>query len=38
MITDSVFSEEELDIYKQNTKQRLSVNLKKSDFVASPFN
>ncbi len=35
MITDSVFSEEELNIYKQNTKQRLSVQLKKSDFVAA---
>jgi len=35
MITDSVFSEAELDIYKQNTKQRLSVSLQKSDFVAA---
>ncbi len=35
MITDSVFSEQELDIYKQNTKQRLSVSLQKSDFVAT---
>ncbi|HNU88190.1 MAG TPA: pitrilysin family protein [Ferruginibacter sp.] len=35
MITDSVFSSAELDIYKQNTKQRLTVNLKKSDFVAA---
>ncbi len=35
MITDSVFSSTELDIYKQNTKQRLTVNLKKSDFVAA---
>jgi predicted Zn-dependent peptidase len=35
MITDSVFSEEELAIYKQNSKQRLTVNLKKCDFVAS---
>lgn len=35
MITDSVFSDEELEIYKQNTKQRLSVNLQKSDFVAT---
>ena len=26
--------QEELDIYKQNMKQRLKVNLKKSDFVA----
>lgn len=35
MITDSVFSEAELDIYKQNSKQRLKVNLQKSDFVAT---
>ena len=33
-LTDSVFSEEELAIAKQNMKQRLKVNLKKSDFVA----
>ena len=35
MITDSVFLEEELATYKQNSKQRLSVNLKKSEFVAA---
>jgi zinc protease len=35
MITDSVFSEAELDIYKQNSKQRLTVNLQKCDFVAT---
>ncbi len=35
MITDSVFSEAELDIYKQNSKQRIKVNLQKSDFVAT---
>ena len=35
MITDSVFIEEELNIYKQNSKQRLSVSLQKSDFVAT---
>jgi len=34
MIIDSVFPEEEISIYKQNMKQRLNVNLKKSDFVA----
>lgn len=34
LITDSVMPQEELDIYKQNMKQRLKVNLKKSDFVA----
>jgi zinc protease len=35
MITDAAFTEEELAIYKQNSKQRLSVNLKKCDFVAT---
>lgn len=35
MITDAVFSEEELDIYKQNSKQRIKVNLQKCDFVAT---
>jgi zinc protease len=35
MITGSVFSDKELDIYKQNSKQRLSVSLKKCDFVAN---
>ncbi|MGB4844029.1 MAG: pitrilysin family protein [Ferruginibacter sp.] len=35
MITDSVFKEEELNIYKQNSRQRLSVSLQKSDFVAN---
>lgn len=34
LITDSVFPEEEIAIYKQNMKQRLNVNLKKCDFVA----
>ena len=34
LISDSVLPEEELSIYKQNMKQRLKVNLKKSDFVA----
>ncbi len=34
VLVDSVFPQEELDIYKQNMKQRLKVNLKKSDFVA----
>ena len=33
ILVDSVFPEEELHIYKQNMKQRLNVNLKKSDFV-----
>ena len=35
MITDSIFPEEELAVYKQNSKQRLSVNLKKCDFIAT---
>jgi zinc protease len=35
LIVDSVMPEEELSIYKQNMKQRLKVNLRKSDFVAS---
>lgn len=34
LLTDAVFPQEELDIYKQNQKQRLEVNLKKCDFVA----
>jgi predicted Zn-dependent peptidase len=35
MITDSIFPEEELVIYKQNSKQKLAVNLQKCDFVAN---
>jgi zinc protease len=34
LITDSVFPEDELQLYKQNNKQRLAVSLKKSEFVA----
>ncbi|HJS53291.1 MAG TPA: pitrilysin family protein [Chitinophagaceae bacterium] len=34
LITDSIFPEEELAIFKQNQKQRLSVSLKKPEFVA----
>jgi zinc protease len=34
LIQDSMFPQEELDIYKKNMQQRLQVNLKKSDFVA----
>ena len=37
MITDSVFPENELSIFKQNSKQKLSVNLQKCDFVANRF-
>jgi len=35
LIVDSVFPEHELEIYRQNMKQRLEVNLKKCDFVAN---
>jgi zinc protease len=35
MIADSIFPEEEFNIYRQNSKQNLSVNLKKCDFVAN---
>lgn len=34
IITDSIFPQEELDIFKQNSAQKLAVNLKKCDFVA----
>jgi zinc protease len=35
LITDSIFPQQELDIFKQNSKQRLSVSLLKCDFVAN---
>lgn len=35
MIENPIFPKEELDIYLQNSKQRLQVNLKKCEFVAS---
>ena len=35
MITDSIFPEEELAIYTQNSKQKLAVSLQKCDFVAN---
>ncbi|HEX6192723.1 MAG TPA: pitrilysin family protein [Chitinophagaceae bacterium] len=35
LITDSVMPQQELEIYQQNMKQRLKVNLKKSDFIAN---
>src|SRR6187431_1219130 len=35
MLTDSIFPEEELEIFKQNSKQKLSVSLQKCDFVAN---
>lgn len=34
MISDSVFPEEELAIFAQNSRQRLKVGLQKNDFVA----
>jgi zinc protease len=34
LIVDSVFPEEELEIYKKNMQQRLQVNLRKNDFIA----
>jgi predicted Zn-dependent peptidase len=34
ILTDSTMPQEELSIYVQNTKQRLKVNLKKSEFIA----
>lgn len=37
LITDSVFTEEEISIYKQNQIQRLKVSLQKCDFVANRF-
>ncbi len=35
LITDSIFPDDELAIFKQNQKQRLSVSLRKCEFVAS---
>jgi predicted Zn-dependent peptidase len=35
IVTDANFTEEELATYKQNSKQKLSVNLQKCDFVAN---
>ncbi len=35
LLTESIFPEQELAIYKQNQKQSLEVNLKKCDFVAN---
>jgi zinc protease len=34
IVTDSVLPEDELQLYRQNMKQRLEVNLRKADFVA----
>jgi len=35
LLTDSVYPQEELEIYSKNGQQRLQVNLKKSEFVAN---
>lgn len=35
ILISAIIPEQELDIYKQNSKQRLSVNLQKCDFVAN---
>ncbi|MBA4168686.1 MAG: insulinase family protein [Chitinophagaceae bacterium] len=35
IVSDSIFPEKELEIYVQNSKQKLSVNLQKCEFVAS---
>jgi len=35
MLTDSAFPEDELEIFVQNSKQKLSVSLQKCDFVAN---
>ncbi len=35
ILTEAIFPEEELSIYKQNTIQRLSVSLRQCDFVAN---
>ena len=37
IFTESIFSEEELQLFKRTGKQRLEVNLKKCDFVANRF-
>ncbi len=34
MLTDSQFPQQELEIYQQNSRQRLQVNLQKCEFVA----
>ncbi len=34
MIMNSIFPEQELDIYLQNSRQRLKVNLQKAEFIA----
>jgi zinc protease len=35
LLTETIFPQSEIDIYIQNSKQKLSVQLKKSDFIAN---
>ena len=35
LLTGSIFPETELDIFRQNMKQKLEINLKKNDFIAN---
>ncbi|MEO7445442.1 MAG: pitrilysin family protein, partial [Ferruginibacter sp.] len=35
MLTDAIFPQEELDIFKQNSRQKLLVSLQKAEFVAA---
>ncbi len=35
LLTDTIFPQSEIDIYIQNAKERLSVQLKKGDFIAN---
>jgi predicted Zn-dependent peptidase len=35
ILTESVFPDQELEIFRQNSKQQLAVNLQKCDFVAN---
>jgi zinc protease len=35
LLTETIFPQSEIDIYIQNAKQRLSVQIKKSDFIAN---
>lgn len=37
LITDTVFPQTEVDLYIQNAKQRMAVQLKKSDFIANRY-
>lgn len=37
LVADAVFPENELDIYKKNQIQQLTLNLKKGDFIANRF-